>query len=111
MRVRRRYFLLGLDEEETPEKHYVTNSGQLWGSLTDRTSDKAQGLKPGSRGTSMCLSSSFSSVGYLSRRMKGLLRPVVSTRIPGLLAPFDSMNSPRSSLSSRGKEGERRGSS
>lgn len=68
----------------------------------------SQGLRSGSNCTSMCLSSSFSSVGYLSRRIKGLLRPVVSTRIPGLLAPLVSMNSPRSSLGSRGKEGERR---
>lgn len=71
----------------------------------------AQGLWSGSSGTSMCLSSSFSSVGYLSRRMKGLLRPVVSTRIPGLLAPLDSMNSPRSSLSSRRRRERGRGSS
>lgn len=115
---KRRYFLLELDEEKTSTLNKVPlkttqlqTLDELWGNLTDMRPDKAQGLRSGSSSTSMCLSSSFSSVGYLSRRMKGLLRPVVSTRIPGLLAPFDSMNSPRSSLSSRGKEGKRRGSS
>lgn len=48
--------------------------------------------------TSMCLSSSLSKVGYLSSLMKGLLRPVVSVRIPGLPAPLASMNSPSTSL-------------
>lgn len=56
----------------------------------------------------MCLSSSLSSVGYLSRRINGLLRPVVNTRIPGLLAPFISMNSPNSSLSNKQPCNERR---
>lgn len=46
----------------------------------------------------MCLSSSFSSAGYRSSRVKGLLRLVVKVRIPGLDAPFDSMYSPSSSL-------------
>lgn len=46
----------------------------------------------------MCLSSSFSNVGYLSSLMKGLLRPEVSVRIPGMDAPLPSMNSPSSSL-------------
>lgn len=115
---KRRFFLLELDEKKTSTLNKVPlkttklqTLGELRGNLTDMRSDKAQGLRSGSSSTSMCLSSSFSSVGYLSRRMKGLLRPVVSTRIPGLLAPLDSMNSPRSSLSSRGKEGKRRGSS
>ncbi len=48
--------------------------------------------------TSMCLSSSLSNVGYLSSLMKGLLRPEVSVRIPGIDAPLPSMNSPSSSL-------------
>lgn len=115
---KRRFFLLELDEKKTSTLNKVPlkttklqTLGELRVNLTDMRSDKAQGLRSGSSSTSMCLSSSFSSVGYLSRRMKGLLRPVVSTRIPGLLAPLDSMNSPRSSLSSRGKEGKRRGSS
>lgn len=107
---KRRYFLLELDEEKTSTLNKVPlkttklqTLDKLWGNLMDMRPDKAQDLRSGSSSTSMCLSSSFSSVGYLSRRMKGLLRPVVSTRIPGLLAPFDSMNSPRSSLSSRVK--------
>lgn len=48
--------------------------------------------------TCMCLSSSFSSAGYLCSLVKGLLRLVVKVRIPGLDAPFDSMYSPSSSL-------------
>lgn len=55
-------------------------------------SDRSPGL------TSMCLSSSFSSAGYLSSLVKGLLRLVVSARMPGLDAPLDSMNPPSSSL-------------
>lgn len=46
----------------------------------------------------MCLSSSFSSAGYRSSLVKGLLRLVVKVRIPGLTAPLDSMYSPSSSL-------------
>lgn len=46
----------------------------------------------------MCLSSSFSKVGYLSSLMNGLLRPVVRVRMPGELAPLLSMKSPSSSL-------------
>lgn len=46
----------------------------------------------------MCRSSSFSSAGYLSSLVKGLLRLVVRVRIPGVDAPFDSMYSPSSSL-------------
>lgn len=53
--------------------------------------------------TSMCLSSSLSKVGYLSSLMKGLLRPVVSVRIPGLTAPLASINSPSTSLRDRGQ--------
>ena len=52
--------------------------------------------------TSMCLSSSLSKVGYLSSLMKGLLRPVVSVRIPGLTAPLPSINSPSTSLCRQG---------
>lgn len=51
--------------------------------------------------TSICLSSSFSKVGYLSSLMKGLLRPVVRVRMPGELAPLLSMKSPSSSLQGR----------
>lgn len=46
----------------------------------------------------MCLSSSLSKVGYLSSLIKGLLRPVVRVRIPGLTAPLPSINSPNVSL-------------
>lgn len=46
----------------------------------------------------MCLSSSFSRAGYLSSLVKGLLRLLVKVKIPGPEAPFDSMNSPSSSL-------------
>lgn len=53
--------------------------------------------------TSMCLSSSLSKVGYLSSLMKGLLRPVVRVRIPGLTAPLPSINSPSTSLQEEGK--------
>lgn len=53
--------------------------------------------------TSMCLSSSLSRVGYLSSLIKGLLRPVVSVRIPGLPAPLPSMNSPSTSLQDKEK--------
>lgn len=55
--------------------------------------------------TSMCLSSSFSSAGYLSSLVKGLLRLVVSARMPGLDAPLDSMNPPSSSLEETEEEG------
>lgn len=48
--------------------------------------------------TSTCLSSSCSSVGYLSSLMKGLLRLVVRVRMPGTLAPWLSMNLLSSSL-------------
>lgn len=51
-----------------------------------------------SSSTSTCLSSSCSSVGYLSSLMKGLLRLVVRVRIPGALAPWLSMNLSSSSL-------------
>lgn len=51
----------------------------------------------------MCLSSSLSKVGYLSSLMKGLLRPVVRVRIPGLTAPLPSINSPSTSLEDKAK--------
>lgn len=39
----------------------------------------------------------------MSSLMKGLLRPVVRVRIPGLTAPLPSINSPSTSLQEEGK--------
>lgn len=47
--------------------------------------------------TSICLSSSFKRLGYLSNRVKGLYRFVVKVIVP-FVAPIDSMNLLSSSL-------------
>lgn len=66
----------------------------VWGQLLQHPGRSLPGVPP----TSMCRSSSCSSVTYLSSLRKGLLRLVVKMRMPGLAAPWLSMNFSSSSL-------------